>query len=260
MMYLLLGIFAGLLAGILGIGGGLLVTPALVFIFHQVSFTPPNTVQIAAGTSLAVIAINSCVSFITYHQNKNVDWETIKILLPSLLIGACIGTLIGHLVSNQFLAHFLGIFIILVAIQMQFKWKNPTADPTLKNIWIFRSAGIFSSILGGLIGVGGSVIIIPFLDYLQFPIQRVTGTAIACSFFVALSSIFTLTLLPYFSTHSQMSYIFWPAVLWIAPTSIIFAWVGASIANRLPTNLMRKILSIFLIFVGIRLVIFSPLS
>jgi uncharacterized protein len=255
-MYMLVGVFSGLLAGMLGIGGGLLVTPALIFIFHKELFLSSSLAQIATGTSLMVIICNSLVSVVVYQKNKHIDWGIVKLLFPSLLCGAFFGALSAHIISSEFLARFLGIFIVAASIQMQFKWKSSALNRSFPHAWILRVFGVFTGILGGLTGVGGSIIIIPFLTYFQLPIYRAAGTAIACALFVALGSALTLIVLPYVSNHPEVHYIFWPAVLGIVPTSMIFAWIGASVANRLPVNTMKRSFAIFLTFVGSYLVFF----
>lgn len=254
--YLALGIFAGFLTGMLGIGGGVLIVPSLVFLFHHEPLSSSYIIQTAAGTSLAIVAFNSLTSVAAYQKNQCVDWLIVKRLLPSLLIGALLGTTTASLIKSQFLAYILGVFLVLLAIEMQLRQKHTSTEPISPPSAILNTMGIFSGMMAGLVGIGGGVIIIPFLTHYQFSVQRAAGTTIACALFVATISTINLMLLPYFLQHPEISYIFWPAVFSIIPTSMIFAWVGAHVANKLPVDTMRRIFALFLGLVGIYIMLY----
>jgi len=249
MTYLFLGVFTGLLSGLLGIGGGILITPALVFIFHQQSLFPNHAAQIAAGSSLAVIIFTSLTAVITYQQKNSIDWAFVKGLLPGLILGGPLGALTATFISSQSLSRFLGGFIVLISLQMLFL-ENLKSKGTPPHKFLLLFLGGMIGFIGGLVGIGGGLLLAPFLTFYQLPIYRIAGTMITCSFFIATSAVLSLTLIPHFLPHVDTIYIFWPAVLWIVPTSIIFAWLGTLLAHKLPINIMKRIFSIFFALAG----------
>lgn len=253
MTYLLLGIFVGLLSGLLGIGGGILVTPALIFIFHQQALFSTNVTQVATGSSLAVIIFTTFTSVIAYQQKKSIDWHLVRCILPGIVLGALIGALTVTLVPSILLARFLGFFIFLIALQMLFLGRI-THTKVLPNIWILALLGLIVGIIGSLVGIGGGLLLLPFFDYYRLSIHRAAGTVITCSFFVALTGVCSLTVIPYFLPNIHKVYVFWPAVWRIVPTSIIFAWIGTLIAHKLPVYIMRRVFAGFFAVVGIYLI------
>ena len=253
MIYLLLGILVGFLSGLFGIGGGILVAPALVFIFQQKAFFIDHATQVAAGSSLAVIVFTALMSIIAYHKRKSIDWELVKQLLPGIVLGSLLGTIAATLVSSEFLARFLGFWVFLLSIQMLLP-ENGFDQKALPGAWALALVGVFAGMIGGLVGLGGGILLVPFLSYYQIPFRMVAGAVVTCSFFVALTGVVNLTLIPHLLPHVRSSYIFWPAVWHIVPTSIVFAWVGASVAHRLPAIIMKRIFAVFLALVGIYLI------
>lgn len=253
MIYLLLGILVGFLSGLFGIGGGILIAPALVFIFQQEALFLDRTTQVAAGSSLAVIVFTALMSIIAYQQRKSIDWKLVKQLLPGIILGSLLGTMAATLVSSEFLARFLGFWVFLLSIQMLLP-ENIFCQKALPGAWALALAGVFAGIVGGLVGLGGGILLIPFLSYYQIPLRVVAGTVVTCSFFVALTGILNLTLIPHLLPDMRNSYIFWPAVWHIVPTSIVFAWLGALVAHRLPAIMMKRIFAVFLAVVGIYLI------
>lgn len=253
MAYLVLGVFVGLLSGLLGIGGGVLVTPALVFVFHQQGLFSDHVAQVAAGSSLAVIIFTAFASMVAYQQKGSIDWSLVKRILPGIILGALIGALTATLVPSAWLARFLGFFVFLIALQMLFlgNIKNAKALP---NDWILAFLGLIIGAVGSLVGIGGGLLLLPFLTYYQLSIHRAAGTVITCSFFVALMGVCSLTVMPYFLPEVHRAYVFWPAVLWIVPTSIVFAWIGTFIAHKLPVRIMKHIFAGFLAIVGVYLI------
>lgn len=249
MIYWILGIFVGFLSGLLGVGGGILITPALVFIFHHQGLFPSNATQIAVGSSLAIIAFSALGSLTAHQYRKNIDWRLVVYLLPGLIGGSLVGTYVATIVPSNFLAKFLGVFVLLISFKMQLPQKKLNSiEP---EPFLVRIIGCFIGILGGLLGIGGGVLLIPFLEYCRVPIHRAVGTSIASSFFVSLAGTLSLMTIAYFSpVGNTAGYIFWPAVVGIISTSILFAWVGALVATKLDVKTLKRIFAIFLIFVG----------
>jgi len=252
MIYLFLGMLVGFLSGLLGIGGGILVAPALVFIFEQQALFPHHLTQIAAGSSLAVIIFTSLSSIIAYQQRKSINWELVRQLLPGIVVGALAGTVIATLVSSASLARLLGFLVFLLSIQMLWP-QDGERQVALPSSWVLAFFGVLVGFVGGLVGIGGGILLIPFLTYYRVPIRFAAGTVITCTFFVALIGAANLTLLPYILANVKESYIFWPVVWQIVSTSIIFAWVGMLVAHRLPVKILKRIFSVFLAMVGVYL-------
>lgn len=250
MLYLLLGVLVGFLSGLLGIGGGVLIAPALLFIFQQQGLFSHYAAHVAAGTSLAVITFTSLSSIIAYQQKRSIAWSLVKPLLPGIIVGSIAGTFIAILMPGEFLSRFLGVFMLLAAVQMLLP-KPVSYQKKLPNRWVLMGLGVLISMVGSLVGVGGGILLIPFLAYYQVPLRLAAGTVVTCTFFVALTGIANLMIIPHVLPLLKTDYIFWPAIWQMAPTSIVFAWMGTSVAHRLSVDVLKRIFALFLALVGI---------
>jgi uncharacterized membrane protein YfcA len=253
-IYLIIGAFSGTLAGLLGLGGGVIVVPALATAFLSMHLVPPNQImQMAVGTSLATIVITFISSLRAHMQRGSVRWDLAKSLIPGLIVGAIIGAMVAKSLPSNFLKIFFSLFLFFCAYNL---FKGQLAKPGSKFpatpiLFIITTIiGILCSILGA----GGGVVLIPFMIRCGINMREATGTSVACGIVVSLvGCIFFM----YFGRTLNLNipwstgFIYWPAFLGIALSSVLFAPIGTAIAYRLPTDLLKRILAIFLVLVGI---------
>lgn len=253
--YLLIGIIAGTLSGMLGIGGGVIVIPLLVVIYKLQNFAPNAIMHLAAGTSLAVMILNASSSIYAHTRHKIEIWPTYKKLALGIIIGTIIGALLSHNLSSTVLEIIFGIFMLLVSIQMLFG-KKPKASRKLPGPLLTNSIAFAIGGKSGLLGIGGGAITIPFLHYCNVPIRNIVGISAACSLTIAIIGSISFALTGMHTPNLppwSIGYIYLPAVLGIALTGPLFARFGAKISHKLPKETLKKILAIVLLLMAIKM-------
>lgn len=251
--YLLIGSVVGVLAGLFGVGGGLVIVPALVFIFTRMGFAPDVLVHLAIGSSLATIIFTSFSSIYAHHKRGAVLWAVCGQLTPGIVVGSVLGAMVADLMPGLMLRRIFAVFEWLVAAQLLFGFK-PTAARTLPGRVGMSLAGSAIGGISSIIGIGGGTVTVPFLLWCNVVMRRAVGTSSACGLVIALagSASFVVagwngdTLLPANAT----GYVFWPAVVGIAISSMLFAPVGAALAHRWSADKLRRGFGFFLIVLG----------
>lgn len=251
--YLAIGAVAGMMSGLLGIGGGIIVVPALSAIFTNRTDIPADIImQMSIGTSLAIMIITLISSAYAHHLRGAVKWHLAKQILPGLAIGAIIGVLIASKVSSFFLSVFFSIFLLVIGLMLIFKRKESTRESVFKRPVMLSISGVIG-ILSSILGAGGGTMLVPFFLHCKLDIREATGTSVVCGMMIAsiatlgfiVSGLYSLPSLPWCT-----GYIYWPAFLGIAATSVLFAPIGAALAHRLPKTLLKRIFGIFLLLMA----------
>lgn len=253
----LLGAFAGTIAGLLGVGGGLIIVPVLAFVFLDNHFSPDVVMHLALGTSLATIVFTSISSVYAHQKRGAVLWSIAFRLAPGIIVGALMGAAIADQLPAHALRFIFGIFELLVAGQMAFGLK-PNAGRHLAG-----SPGLFlaGSIIGcasAIVGIGGGSLTVPFLVWNNITMRNSVATSSACGLPIAVAGSIGFILMgwhdPALPAYS-FGYIYWPAVLGIVFASVLFAPMGAWLAHRLPTNIVKQFFAVFLGILGVRMLI-----
>ena len=259
-IYLIVGAFAGTASGLLGIGGGIIVVPALEAIFATSIFIPPSYVMhMAIGTSLAIMVFTTLSGSYAYLKRGSIRWPMIKQLLPYLLIGAIVGVLIANFLPSRFLRIIFAVFLMLISLHMligHHSHRDAKRIPQSIVSWIAVFIGALTSILGA----GGGAMQVPFLLRLQLEIREALGTSLVCSIFTSLvaASCFMLTgLITPEKIAWSTGYIYWPAWVGITIASVLFAPFGVALAHKLPTPLLKRIFAAFLLLIALDMFIFS---
>jgi uncharacterized membrane protein YfcA len=250
-----LGLVAGVLAGMFGIGGGLVIVPALSLIFGVYDLAPDYRMHLAIGTSLGTIIFTSVSSLLAHHRKGAVLWPTVIRLVPGILAGGFLGAAIADAVSNRALGAVFGLFVVTISLYMVIG-KRPEATASLPGWPGHTLAGIVIGTVSALTGIGGGAVTNPFLLWRGVNIRNSVATSAACTLPVALASAAGFALaglhtpgLPAGST----GYIFWPAVGGIALGSVVTAPLGAHLAHSLPVEQLRRAFAVLLLFVGARM-------
>tara|TARA_R110001592_G_scaffold356543_2_gene658666 strand:+ start:36625 stop:37407 length:783 start_codon:yes stop_codon:yes gene_type:complete len=255
--YLIAGIFAGITAGLFGVGGGLVVVPILIFIFQWQGVSPEVLTHLAIGTSLATIVFTSSSSVIKHNQKGSVLWAIFKPMSIGIMLGAVLGVFTVVQLEGDLLKKMFGVFAILVSIKMMFKVKVEKRKP-LPGKPVFIFAGVIVAWVSSIFGIGGGTLTVPFLSRFRIQMKQVVGTSAACGLpiavFASLSNIVIGSGVPDRPEWS-LGFVYLPALLGIALTSIYFARVGANLAHYISGPLLTKLFSAFLMLVGIKFLI-----
>ncbi len=250
-----IGALSGLLAGLFGIGGGLVIVPALsaVFAAGLVAVEPEARMHVALGSSLAVIVFTALSSLRAHHGYGAVLWPAVRSLAPGVVIGALCGAWLADALATRALEVVFGLFAIAMALQIGFAPKiEPVAHGPLPGWPRNLAAGTVIGTVSALGGIGGGVLTVPYLVFHSVPMRMAVGTAAACTLPVALSGALGYGLagqsaaLPALST----GYLYWPAVAVIALASMLTAPLGARLAHRLPVLQLRRLFAVLLLVVA----------
>jgi uncharacterized membrane protein YfcA len=255
--YLILGAFAGLVAGLLGVGGGLIIVPVLVFIFTGQGMADHLIVHMAVGTSLATIVFTSISSVRTHHQHGAVLWLAFWQLTPGIVIGAWLGALFADVLASDQLRRFFGVFELLVAIQLTFNVK-PRPHRQLPGRAGMVAAGSVIGAISAIVGIGGGTMTVPFLVWCNVAMRKAVATSSACGLPIAVAGAtgFIVTGwnavdLPAYSS----GYVYWPAFIGVVIASVLSAPLGARLAHRLPAVQLKRIFAVLLYILGLRMLL-----
>lgn len=252
LLYPVLGIVAGLLAGLLGIGGGIVVVPVLVFAFHFLGFADATLTHLAVGTSLATIVFTSLSAIAEHHRNGAVDWPLVKRLTPWLVAGAIAGAFVADAMSGRALQVVFGVFALLMALQMGTGWR-PGAHSTLPGPGGLALASGSIGTASSVFGIGGGSLTVPWLSWHGVAMQRAVATSAACGFPIAVAGAlgFAYTGLDAAQRPPlSLGYVYLPAFIGIVITSVPVAVIGARQAHRLPAATLKKLFAVVLAVVG----------
>ena len=253
--YLVVGAVVGFMAGLLGIGGGMIMVPMLVFVFTAKGFPPEHMMHLAIATSMSTILFTSLSSVRAHHRRGGVDWPVARAIAPGILAGAFAASLIAGLIPTRPLGVFFTGFLLYAATQMFFEPK-PHATRELPGPGGLFVAGGTIGALSSLVAAGGAFLSIPFLAWCNVPLRRAIGTAAAIGFPIALAGSAGYALngvrIPGLPPHS-FGFIHLPALLLVAVPSMLAAPWGARLAHRLPVAKLRFVFALMLYALAARM-------
>lgn len=255
-MYLAVGLIAGVLAGLLGVGGGVVIVPMLVFCFTKQGINPEQIMHMALGTSLASIIFTSISSFMSHHRRGAVEWSIVKRIVPGILVGTFGGTFIASRLSTGFLKGFFCIFLYTVATQMLLN-KKPKASRNLPATPGMFGVGSVVGVVSALVGIGGGSLSVPFMLWCNVTAHRAIGTSAAIGFPIAIAgavgyivnNLHSVGLPPY-----SLGFVYLPALVGIVVSSVFTAPLGVKLAHSLPVDKLKRIFAVFLYVVATKMV------
>jgi uncharacterized membrane protein YfcA len=251
--FAVIGIFAGISAGLLGLGGGLVSVPALLYLFKFYGMPEENLMHIAVSTSLMAIIITSISSLTAHHHHRNVDWPLMRRLSIGLVVGGFMGAYSATLLSSQVLQRIFAIYAFIMSLRLWASMPVLTVSTTLlKPRYLFVAGSVFGSI-SALVGMGGGTMVVPYLLLAGQNIQRAIGTSAACAFPIAISAVLGFMIFGEQQVSAggwQIGFVHWQAFLGMISTSIIFAPLSAKWAKNLPVKLLERLFSLVLMAVS----------
>ncbi len=249
---LLLGSFAGFMAGLLGVGGGMLMVPFMTFLLTLEGVPAELTVKVAVATSLATICFTSISSVRAHHVRGAVRWRIVKLLAPGIVVGSLLGAQLAKVLPVQVLALLFAAFVSFAATQMLIGRKPEPTRELPGGAGLFGTGGVIG-LLSALVGAGGAFISVPFMTRCNVPIHHAVGTSAALGFPVALAGtvgyIFAgrdLQGLP----GGTLGFLYLPALFVISIASVITAPLGARAAHALDMRQLRRVFAVLLYGLG----------
>jgi uncharacterized membrane protein YfcA len=244
-----LGLSTGFLAGLLGIGGGMLMVPFITFILSSRAVSDDLAVKMAIATSMATIVFTSISSVRAHHKRGAVRWDLVKGLAPGIVIGGATASLgVFAVLKGSSLALFFALFVSFSATQM-FLDKKPKPTRQVPAIAGLTGAGGVIGFLSGLVGAGGGFVSVPFMTWCNVAIHNAIATSAALGLPIALVNVAGYAIsgqnLPSLPAYS-FGYIWLPALVVIASCSVLTAPLGAQVAHRLPVKRLKRVFACIL--------------
>ncbi|PVZ72025.1 sulfite exporter TauE/SafE family protein [Pelagibaculum spongiae] len=256
------GIFAGVLAGLLGVGGGIVIVPVLFFLFQSFGVSAESAMLVATATSLATIVPTSISSIRSHHKKGNVDFDLLKRWTAFIFIGVLAGSWLVTRINGSWLTLLFGVIATLSALNMLLRTGKSALLQQLPGKAgqgvMGTSIGFFSS----MVGIGGGTISVPLLTLYNYPAYKAVGTAAAIGLIISLPGALTMLIMgstPTDAPAGTFGLINLIGFICIVPLTVLFAPVGASLASKLDAAKLKKIFAVVLLITGLRMLVQSVL-
>ncbi|SNT02544.1 sulfite exporter TauE/SafE family protein [Tropicimonas sediminicola] len=250
------GVLGGILAGLLGVGGGIVIVPALYFALSAFGLAEGNAMQVAVGTSLATIVFTSLSSAGGHYRRGAIDMALLRLWAPSILIGVFLGAGIGGFASGTALVAVFAAVAALVAVDMLFRTPSEPGTPRSFSRPVWASLGVVAGAISAMMGIGGGTVCVPLLNFLGYDIRKAVGTSAAIGFVIGVPGTLVYAAtgwgsdgLPPFS----LGYVNLVGVALIVPLSMAFARVGVRLAHSIPRSALRLAFGVFLGLTALRM-------
>ena len=258
LLYVAVGAIAGILAGLFGVGGGLVIVPVLVFIFKGQGISEAVMMHLAIGTSLATIVLTALSSVRAHHSHGAVRWSVVYRLSPGIVVGAFLGAAVADALPTPVLRIFFAVFELTVAGLL---WWNhqPAAHRGLPGAVGMGVAGGVIGAVSSVVGIGGGTLTVPFLTWCHVHLRQAVATSSACGLPIALAGALGFVVMGWNEAELPplaTGYLYWPAVAGIGIASVLFAPLGAKLAHTLPVATLRKFFALFLAALGLRMLFY----
>lgn len=252
-----IGLLSGFMAGMLGIGGGVVIVPALVYTLPQMGVSGPDIARIAIGTSLAIIIPTAVSSARAHASRKAVNWAAFVRLAPGVIAGSLAGAGLLSIISTKVAVAIFSAFAFYAAWDMARLRTVKTAQPEhflpLPSFPIFAAKGFGIGVLSALVGIGGGLLSVPVLSA-HVPMRTAVGTGAALGLPLATSAVVGYVLMaPPEGCAACVGYVFPQAVLFTGIAALLAAPFGARAAHAMPVMALRRLFAVFLVFIGMDL-------
>lgn len=259
LLYLCVGAFAGVIAGLFGVGGGVVIVPALVYSFSGQGMSEDVLTHTAVATSLATICVTAFSSAKAHHANGSVLWHIVKVMAPGLVVGVCVGVLVLQFIPGSTLQLVIALFLWAVAIKMLLSFVPQGRISQPANTIVFMCATVVGFV-SSLFGIGGGSLTVPLLQYWKIKMQQAVATSAACGFPIAVAATVVNIASGWQLTSVsdwRLGYIYLPAFLGMVLMSTPCAKVGVLLAKSLPDKRLKQSFAVFLLFIGMMLILKS---
>ncbi|MEO0988316.1 MAG: sulfite exporter TauE/SafE family protein [Cyanobacteria bacterium J06639_14] len=256
-LFAVLGLTAGVLSGLFGIGGGMVIVPGLFYLFHILDIPHDWLMHLAAGSSMCIMVFTSASSAWSHHLKGDVQWQIFGRIIPAIAIGVIGGKLLANRLNTDILELIFGIFLLFVSLKILLNWLPKPENPGEPQNWLTNLIGTVLGLKSGILGIGGGAISVPFLLYSGLPMNQASGTSASFTLPIALVGTLSGLLLtvPAESIPLSTGSIYWPAVALVAPFTMLGAPLGTQLCHRVPSTHLKRWFGAFLLFLGLRLLV-----
>ena len=247
---------AGFMAGLLGVGGGIVMVPALYYAFTVLDFDIVTRMHLSVGTSLAIIIPTSIISTMTHKEYDAVDFKMVRSFGVFILAGVIGGTFLAVNLKTPALVLFFSIFALMVGLFFIFLREKLVDNPKQISAIVKNISGVIIGFISVPLGIGGGSLMVPFMRTFGYDIRKSIGTAAAVGFLIAVTGTFTMItggkIIDNVNTPYSVGYINLLGFAVFVPVTMVMARIGAKVVHKIDKKLLSKIFGIFLILVSIR--------
>jgi uncharacterized protein len=257
LLYLGAGAVAGVLAGLLGIGGGLVIVPMVVFTLSWQGVPYQHIMHLALGTSMATIIFTAVSSFMAHHRRRAVHWLVVRRIVPGILLGTFFGSFVAARLPTNALKVFFVVFLYYVAFQFLTN-KKPKPSRRLPGNLGMLGAGSTIGMVSSLVGIGGGSLSVPFMMWCNIAVHEAIGTSAAIGLPIALAGTAGYILNGFYAPdlpQYSLGYVYLPALFGIMAASVLTAPIGVRLAHSLPVDKLKRLFAVLLLVVGTRMLI-----
>ena len=254
-VYLLMGLFVGFFAGLLGIGGGLILVTLMVYLFTVQGFPEDRLLHLALGTSIASIVFTSISSLRAHHKHGAVRWDIVRMAVPGLVVGTLLGTVVADQLKSKYLAIFFVIFVYYSAVQM-FANVKPKPSRQLPGKTGMTVVTVIVGIVSSFVGVGGGVMTIPLMSLCNVPMRQTIGTSAALGLPIAIAGTVGFIFTGLGKDHLpalSVGYVYLPALVGIVIGTFVTVPWGAKMAHTMPVTRLKKIFAVILFILATKM-------
>ncbi len=255
-MLLVIGGLAGVLAGLLGVGGGIVLVPSFFFAFQTLGYDGPQLMQMCLATSLATIIVTSVRSVLSHNKKGAVDWSILRGWGPGIALGAVLGVLVASALRSDMLQALFGVLGIVIGLYLglgKSEWRLGEAMPKgLRRALVSPLVGFLSV----LMGIGGGSFGVPLMSLYNTPIHRAVATAAGFGVIIAVPSVAGFLLLPIEAAHRPpytVGAVNIPAFLVVIAMTLMTAPLGVKLAHRTDPKRLKRIFAVFLVLVALNM-------
>jgi uncharacterized membrane protein YfcA len=255
LLYFLLGSFSGVLAGLFGIGGGIIIIPTFFYIFAYLGFPEEILSHMVLGSSLGVIVFSSISSTYSHNSKGAVNWVLIKVVAPSIIIGSALGGITAGFLESTTLQGLVALFLVVASVQLIFEFPPPPQNPQTNLVGpVIAGGGI--GWLPGVFGIGGGIFSVPYFYHRGLKMMNAIGTSAACGIPIALAGSISYMIIGFDNINipeNSVGYVYLPATIIVGLMSSLTAKYGVNIAHRMKQKKLRIAFAFLVIIMALNL-------
>lgn len=252
-IFIFLGIFAGFLGGLLGLGGGAIVVPTLLATFTYMGFSPDTVMHSAVGTSLAAMVFTAGSSAWSHYKQKRIYWSFFKYMAPGIVTGAISGSFVAEILDTHQLKLIFGVLLVFTGIYFLLTSDHEDLKNKLHpSVLLLSIIGFIIGFISSLLGIGGGIITVPLLTYLGAPLRNSISTSAVSGFLIALFGALSFLTVGFFHSSSDVSVgdVYIPAFLIIGVLACVTAPIGARYAHSTHIRSLKLSFGVLQIMIG----------
>ncbi len=257
LIYPVMGLFAGFFAGLLGIGGGMILVSLMVFAFNAQGFPEDRVMHLALGTSLATIVFTSLKSVHAHHKHGAVRWDIVRNSVAGLVIGTLAGSAVAENLRSRVLAVLFTLFVVYSAVNMMLDIK-PKATRQLPGPMGLQAGAGLVGVASALVGAGGGFLSIPLMSFCNVPMRQCVATSSALGLPIAIAGTIGYLVSGWGKDHlpaMSLGYLYLPALVGIVVGTFVTVPMGAKMAHTIPVSRLKKVFAVILAIMAVKMTV-----